>query len=736
MKKINNFILFAVFAAISLPFFSGCASIPPAATKSESTLSAAPAAGEKDAEIEKIRSGVAEELKNSLREEVKSEVKEELAREMGKVELSAAAPEWAQRVRFGGDIRQRQDNDRSDRIRTDYAAAAPANPPSGYSAPPDRMPNRMNVQMNMQTSGQGLPDNSVAALADLLKRKNVISSDEAARFTGPSAGEAPASGGMAELVALLQTKNVLSADEAASLAGPSEGQSGVMASRGTGTAVASEAADRERLGKITQNVTQEVMKGLQEQVKKQVSEELPAELKQNEKQQVDKITADVTQQLTATVQEQVKTELEASMPEQIAKRKEDFLSFLPEWIRRINFSGDIRLRYEGDRFGKDNAEFYSPLLMNQAASSVSNFVPFDYNTDHDAYKYRVRLRADAIVNDQMNAIISLSTGNTGTPVSTNSIFGTFMNKDNVLFDLAYVKWRPADFLTFYGGRMPNPFFSTDLVWSRDLNFEGLAVDAHVPVTESWKPFFTAGIFPLQQPTQGGISIQREKWLGAGQVGVEKVDQKGIGAKVGAAYYEFTNITGIFNSTDNPNGLHANDWTAPLYMQKGNTLIDINVDPSTGALWAYASKFRELDITGQIDVGLWDPYHVVLLGDFVKNIAYNQADIIADFPGVNVAIPRQAIGYQAGMSVGYPVVEKFGQWKTYVYYKRLESDAVVDAFTDADFHLGGTNSKGWVLGTDFGLHKNAWLTLRWLTADQITGPPLAIDVFQADFNVRF
>ena len=61
---------------------------------------------------------------------------------------------------------------------------------------------------------------------------------------------------------------------------------------------------------------------------------------------------------------------------------------------------------------------------------------------------------------------------------------------------------------------------------------------------------------------------------------------------------------------------------------------------------------------------------------------------------------------------------------------------MDAFTDSDFHLGGTNVRGWVMGTDYALSKNSWLTLRWLTADEISGPPLAIDVLQVDITARF
>ena len=71
-----------------------------------------------------------------------------------------------------------------------------------------------------------------------------------------------------------------------------------------------------------------------------------------------------------------------------------------------------------------------------------------------------------------------------------------------------------------------------------------------------------------------------------------------------------------------------------------------------------------------------------------------------------------------------------------FYKHLESDAVVDGFTDSDFHLGGTNAKGWISGVNFGLGKNTWLTARWLTANEISGPPLSIDVFQFDINARF
>jgi hypothetical protein len=100
------------------------------------------------------------------------------------------------------------------------------------------------------------------------------------------------------------------------------------------------------------------------------------------------------------------------------------------------------------------------------------------------------------------------------------------------------------------------------------------------------------------------------------------------------------------------------------------------------------------------------------------------------------VKEETDGYQIGLQVGYPKILTFGDWNVFLNYKYLEADAVLDAFTDSDFHLGGTNAKGWILGGRLGIYKNVWLVARWLTADEISGPPLAIDVFQLDLNAVY
>jgi len=67
---------------------------------------------------------------------------------------------------------------------------------------------------------------------------------------------------------------------------------------------------------------------------------------------------------------------------------------------------------------------------------------------------------------------------------------------------------------------------------------------------------------------------------------------------------------------------------------------------------------------------------------------------------------------------------------------LEADAVIDAFTDSDFHLGGTNAEGWILRSQIGIGKNTWFSWSWLTSDELIGLDYAVDVLQIDLNASF
>ena len=377
------------------------------------------------------------------------------------------------------------------------------------------------------------------------------------------------------------------------------------------------------------------------------------------------------------------------------------------------------------------------------------------NTTHDRYRMRIRARLgmDAKVTNDVKAAFRVSTGNTNDPVSTNQTMGNYGNRYGVMWDQAYIRADEIDlndfrYLTLLGGRMPNPWFSTDLVWDSDLAFEGVAAtyrhnlngsDSLMDMTQHDRTlFFTLGAFPLQEVELSA----KDKWLYGAQLGSEFIFQNQSELKFGVSYYYYRNITGRRNAVDST----LLDYTAPGFMQKGNLLFDIRNDSDTTTdLWALASDYKELNVTAALDLAMLSPIHIIVTADYVKNMGYDKDKIltrsggqVARSGGVDTNNPLRArtMGYQVQLTIGWPDVTLPGNWRTQFAYKYLQADAVLDAFTDSDFHLGGTDAKGWIFGLDYGVGENTWMTLRYITADAIDGIPFGVDVIQLDINAKF
>lgn len=394
---------------------------------------------------------------------------------------------------------------------------------------------------------------------------------------------------------------------------------------------------------------------------------------------------------------------------------------LPEWLERIAPEGDLRLRFQQDRFQDDNA----PAVFFQLGGANID------NTTEDRERLRLRARIGLRVraNEWLSGGVRLATGSAD-PVSTNQTLGNSFAKSAAFVDRAYLQLDPAPWLTASGGRIPNPWFGTDLVWDEDLSFEGAALTFKPQITARLGGFLTAGAFPLQEIADAPTTRAQDKWLYGTQAGFEWVALGRSRFKAGLGLYEFRNTEGIPNSFAST----FYNLTAPALRQKGNTLFDIDNDgdPNT-VLFALAPKFRLVNLTAALDLAHFDPVHVVLTGDYVRNLGFDRAEILSR---TGLDLEPQITGYYARLLVGMPRLRERGDWQVHFGYKRLERDAVLDAFTDSDFHLGGTNAKGYILGGSYGLARNAWLTARWLSASEITGAPLSIDVLQLDLNARF
>ena len=82
------------------------------------------------------------------------------------------------------------------------------------------------------------------------------------------------------------------------------------------------------------------------------------------------------------------------------------------------------------------------------------------------------------------------------------------------------------------------------------------------------------------------------------------------------------------------------------------------------------------------------------------------------------------------------MEKQGDWSVSLGWRRVGYDAVVDGFADSDFNNGGTNAQGYTLQGNYALSKRVSLSLRWMAANQIAGPPLRDDILFFDLNAKF
>lgn len=431
---------------------------------------------------------------------------------------------------------------------------------------------------------------------------------------------------------------------------------------------------------------------------------------------------------------------------------------LPEWLDRFTFEGDMRLRYDAVRLGKENtaagvANYVSGTGFTRAADLVGangNFSGVaNGNAQEDFSRTRLRFRfgVTAKVSDTVSAGFRISTGNTTGPTSTNQTLGQGLNKYAVVLDRGYVALTPWTGLSLSGGRIANPFFSTDLVWADDLNFEGVAASYSRHLTTNLTGFATAGWFPLR--TDSPLQTSARSLTGI-QAGANWQFAPTSAFKFGAAVYNYKSVEGRLEEDARFVPTTASDYgTRYEYpnglRQRGNTLFVTNAlaDPLAGTTyWGLASEFRELNLTGSLNIAKFDPVHVVLTGDYVKNLAFDRAKI-AKRTGATFTDGKN-YGYLGRVTVGYPAITRQGEWNTSLAYRWLGSDAVLDAYTNSDFGMGGTNNKGFILGGGYGIARNTWVSLRWMSSQLIdsmapgsaTPTKLSVDTFHIDLNAKF
>ncbi|THB71676.1 MAG: hypothetical protein D6B28_06970 [Gammaproteobacteria bacterium] len=504
----------------------------------------------------------------------------------------------------------------------------------------------------------------------------------------------------------------------------------------------------ERAKDMVAEAQEEAEKQAREEKAKQMAEPEPGEVRI---QYVPQFVKDqIRQQVRAELREDVSNDV-------MGKAKQErwgVPGVTPEWINRIKLNGDVRLRAQSDVFADGNPD---NIYIDYSKANEDNIASTLHNTTIDRHRLRARLRLGlkAKITNDFTANIRLATGSGDDPVSTNKTMGSYGNKYSILIDRAYLKFTDLDvndypWITLYGGRMKNPFLSSDLVWDSDLAFDGIAATYRYNLSGSDNLFdmddrrktlyMTAGFFPLDEVE---LSSDDDKWLFGLQLGGKYISENNRSIfELGLSYYDYENITGTRNELNS----NIYDYTAPDFMQQGNTLFLIKDSADPDELYGLASDYNLLNVTGRLTFTHFAPTNVIVTADWVRNIGYDKQEIIDRTGGSVIVngggtatvddITEEVDGYQLKLVVGWPQITQRYSWRVFGAYKHLERDAVLDAFTDSDFHLGGTNAKGFLIGGEYGVLDNVSIAARMLSTDEIQGAPFGVDVFQLDLNAKF
>src|SRR5262245_33527405 len=449
------------------------------------------------------------------------------------------------------------------------------------------------------------------------------------------------------------------------------------------------------------------------------------------------------------VPESVKEELRQQLTQEVleeAKRQNFGAPYqYPSWTRRFTFSGDVRVRFERVLFGKGNAndkQFNDFNALNQGNGYDVNEIDLlsdrYLNVDQNRTRPRLRVRfgVEVDLGSGFTTGFRIASGDGNTPVSTNQTLGGApgnFGKYQIWLDRGWIRWQPVQdaggSLALQLGRFENPLFtSNDFIWDEDVNFDGVSLSASIAFGD-FRPFLVAGAFPVFTtafafpPEKAEKFPSLNKWLYAGQLGTDWKISDAVFLKLGAAFYYFWRTEGRLDESCDMHIRGAScdtDESRPSFAQKGNTYRGIRT-PSQAAFdaelasggatpwyqyYGLSSHFRELVLTLRLVVDIAEPLRITFEGEGARNLGFKPTEISADAVNNYGPCTETSCGpfggpyaggrnaYTGKVTVGSPTQRNQLDWNVSGAYRYLESDSVVDAFTDSDFGLGGTNLKGY------------------------------------------
>jgi hypothetical protein len=371
-------------------------------------------------------------------------------------------------------------------------------------------------------------------------------------------------------------------------------------------------------------------------------------------------------------------------------------------LGRIEFSGDMRLRYEN--FWYDDDEF-----------------GFD-RSNRNRMRYRLRLQGKAAINDYVDAVFRVGSGENDHRSNNRTLgFDNDFGPDEFFIDQAYLAlkapkdWVPGASMMVTGGKVANPFFASwksgkfDLLWDGDINPEGVGAQLAYGLGEDLKLFANAGYFIVKENSTRSDPHVLGLQGGALWTPGEAVE---VGARL--AYYSWRSLDTAFFTRASATGTILDGLT-----EDAPTIGAENYD--TGDLSVY------LRLTGL------EGWPVLVYGQIAKN-----------FDAVSSALGSGASDNDLGWGLGIEVGDKKKLATFGVAYFYFGANFWPAQFIDSDFTDGFTNRKGWAFYVAREILPNTELSMQLFVSDEIRdSTPFATSVsagervrLQTDLLVKF
>jgi hypothetical protein len=457
-------------------------------------------------------------------------------------------------------------------------------------------------------------------------------------------------------------------------------------------------------------------------------------------------------------------------------------------IKSITFYGDLRVRYEMRDGTVHAGDVDSGGLVSGGDSQTRS-----------RWRYRLRFGVKGDLYDQFFYGLRLATNpnydRSGNVTFGDSDSGGPFGKDKSLLavDQVFLGWKPTDYITLTGGKMPNPFYTTSMVWDENLNPEGAAeqfdktfdnVEVFATMGQlvygdsADNGFFGQGGAPTAPGTGSGPAGNfSDIFLFEEQIGFKYKFDDNTSFKAAASLMTYS---GTKNGDNNGTvgGLYS---TAPLALGAPNNSPSFFNGPFVGAASAPVTNvtginnLAVLETPMEFDFKAWN-IPMRFFGDFAYNLEASQRadaarqalnvplgtsnDSVTALSAAQLASPnyqgvltsgksfQDQVAYQIGYEIGQ--LKKKGDWLGKLYWQSTGYYAVDPNLIDADIFNAATNMQGVVVAASYNWTDGVTSTLRYAHGfpvnDKLATPNVnqdlqisdmhTYDLFQADLMWKF